>query len=154
MGQLLVYVPITAIAGVIYLRSADISGWFVLAFSTVMAIFFLIKSFTRYSAVRKGEQIVEGELLLISYAPFATSIILIAVVVLLFVDVSKLHLLWFAPLSYVVFNIIFARRMVNVLDGNLHPQYAASRPDDPQEERQTPQSRPATDPQMEHPQSR
>jgi hypothetical protein len=153
MGQLLVYVPITAIAGVIYLRSADISGWFVLAFSTVMAIFFLIKSFTRYSAVRKGEQIVEGELLLISYAPFATSLILIAVLVLLFVDVSKLHLLWFAPLSYVVFNIIFARRMVNVLDGNRHPRYAVSTPDNLQKERQTTQPTSATDPHKEYPQS-
>jgi hypothetical protein len=147
MGQLLVYVPIAAFAGVIYLWSADISGWFVLAFSTVMAIFFLIKSFTRYSAFRQGERIVEGELLLISYAPFATSLVLIAVLVLLFTDVSKLHLLWFAPLSYVVFQIIFARRLVNKLDGNIQPPNAVLKPYIPQEEQQP---RPATEPQKEN----
>ena len=58
----------------------------------------------------------EGELLLISYSPFSSSIILIAAFSLLFIDVSKLHLLWIAPLLHVIFEFIFAQKFVKEFD--------------------------------------
>ena len=115
MALLICNIPIAIIALVVYLFSADAAGWLVWALALLTSIYFFVKSFTRYLALRKGESLPGGELILIAHAPFSSSVVMLVALLLLFLDFSNLHLLWIAPLSGLVFEFTTGARTANKL---------------------------------------
>ena len=115
MAFLICYIPIAIIALVVYLFSADAAGWLVWALALLTSTFFLLKSFARYLAFRRGESLPGGELILIAHAPFSSSIVMAIALALLLIDFSKLHLLWIAPLLGLIFEFTVGARTANKL---------------------------------------
>ncbi len=109
------YIPVGVIAGIIYLFSSIVAGWFVWVFAVVLALNFLITSLIRRNSFRKGESMPPGEIILIAYVPFSCSIILLSGIALLFVDVSKLHLLRVALLVNTVVEVTIGRRVSRMI---------------------------------------
>ena len=117
MGSLVIVIPIGLLTLIVYfVFSPNVAGWLALIGLAIWNVFALFKSFSVYKSFRKGASISEGELLASSSQPFVASIILIAIICLLLIDINKLHLLWFYPVVNIIFDFIIARRLVKKLD--------------------------------------
>jgi len=70
-------------------------------------------SFVEYNSALKGEPKSTGSIAGIAAYPFVTSIMGITLIVLLFIDISKLHLLWIYPVVAMIFEFTIGKKTVN-----------------------------------------
>ena len=99
-----------------FLFSGNIAGWFVWAVYAAITLILFIKSFTEYSSFLKGVSKSAGDMIGIAAYPFVTSVMGVALLTLLFIDVSKLHLLWVYPIVALIFEFTIGHRAVKILD--------------------------------------
>jgi hypothetical protein len=92
------------------LFSASIAGWFVWGVYGIMSLFLFIKSFTEYKSLLSGEPKSITDIMGIASFPFTTSIMGIVLITFLFLDVSKLHLLWIYFIVSLFFDFTVGRR--------------------------------------------
>lgn len=117
MGSLVIVTPIGFLTVLVYfIFSPKIAGWFILLCLAVWNLFALFKSFALYKSFMNGISLKEGEVLAMASQPFVASITLITIICLLFVDLSKIHLLWFYPLVSFIFDFTIGRRAVKKLE--------------------------------------
>lgn len=117
MGSLVIIMPTGFLAVLAYfIFSANAAGWLILLCLAVWNLFALFKSFSLYKSFAKGISLKEGEVLAMASQPFVSSITLIAIIFLLFVDFSKIHLLWFYPLVSFIFDFTIGKRAVQKLE--------------------------------------
>ena len=117
MGVLLIEIPLILISALVYfILSPTSAGWLVLVYMGIWNIFTLIKSFSVYKRFSGGESIKEAEIVAMASQPFTSSVMLIAIISLLFIDISKLHLIWFYPLASIIFEFTIGTRAVRKLD--------------------------------------
>lgn len=96
-----------------FLFSANAAGWFVWGIYGIMSLFLFIKSFTEYNSLLKGEPKSVTDIMGIAAFPFTTSIMGIVLIVFLFLDVSKLHLLWIYFIVSLFFDFTIGKRAGN-----------------------------------------
>ena len=117
MGIIVPVIPIALVAGLFCLIfSIDVAEWSSLILIAILSISFLIKSFVRYKYFVNGGSIKSGEMLLLATVPFSSTIIIIAIVILMFTNISKLHLLCLYPLISALFELIFAKKIIKIQD--------------------------------------
>ena len=90
--------------------SSNVAGWFVWGIYGIMSLFFLIWSFIEYNSSLKGEPKNIGDIMGMASFPFSTSIMIVALIIFLFLDISKLHLLWIYPVVALFFDFTIGRR--------------------------------------------
>ncbi len=93
-----------------FLFSANMAGWFVWGIYGIMSLFLFIKSFTEYNSLIKGKSKSVADIMGIASFPFTTSIMSIILIIFLFYDVNKLHLLWIYPIVALVFDFTIGKR--------------------------------------------
>ena len=93
-----------------FLFFANVAGWFVWGIYGIMSLFLFIKSFTEYNSLVKGEPKSVTDIMGIASFPFTTSIMGIVLIIFLFYDVNKLHLLWIYPVVALIFDFTIGRR--------------------------------------------
>jgi len=93
-----------------FLFSVNVAGWFTWVIYGIMSLFLFIKSFTEYNSLAKGESKSVTDIMGIASFPFTTSIMGIVLVIFLFYDVNKLHLLWIYPIVALIFDFTIGRR--------------------------------------------
>lgn len=117
MGSLVIVIPVGFLTVLVYfIFSPKIAGWFILLSLAAWNLFALFKSFTLYKSFMKGISLKEREVLAMASQPFVSSITLIIIICLLFVDLSRIHLLWFYPLISIIFDFTIGRRAVKKLE--------------------------------------
>jgi len=117
MGAITITIPIALIAVILYLIfSSEIAGWFTWICMAVWNLFTLIKSFSLYRNFLRGASLKVGEIIVTASQPFATSITLVVAICLLFLDYSKLHLLWFYPIVSLLFDFTVGKRALKKLN--------------------------------------
>ena len=117
MGSIVIILPIGLVAILLLLIfSLQTAGWFIWACIGVWSIFALFKSFSLYMSFRKGVSLKEAEVLVMASQPFVSSITLIAILCLLFVSLSKIHLLWFYLLVSFISDFTIGKRAVKKLE--------------------------------------
>lgn len=117
MGIILPIIPIALMAMLLYLIfSMEIAEWASLILIAILSISFLIKSFIRYSYFKNGGSIKSGEMLALASVPFSSSLIIISIVLLIFVNINKLHLLWLYPAIQALFELVFAKKIIRSQD--------------------------------------
>lgn len=117
MGSLVIVPPIGFLTVLLYfIFSADIAGWFTLLSLAVWCLFALLKSFALHRSFINGSSLKVGEVVLMASQPFVSSITLITIICLLFVDLSKLHLLWFYALVSLILDLTVGKRAVKKLE--------------------------------------
>jgi hypothetical protein len=97
----------------IFLFSINVAGWFVWSIYGIMSTFFFIKSFTEYKSLQKGELKSITDIMGIAAFPFTTSVMGIILIIFLFLDIDKLHLLWIYPIIALVFDFTIGKRAGN-----------------------------------------
>ena len=111
MGFTLFTIPIGIIAlFFIFLFSTNVAGWFVWGIYGIISIFFFIKSFTEYKSMLKGEPKSVTDIMGMASFPFTTSIMGIVLIIFLFLDVNKLHLLWIYPIVALLFDFTIGKK--------------------------------------------
>ena len=111
MGFTLFTIPIGIIAlFLIFLFSINIAGWFVWGIYGIISIFFFIKSFTEYKSMLKGEPKSITDIMGMASFPFTTSIMSIVLIIFIFINLNKLHLLWIYPIVAFVFDFTIGKR--------------------------------------------
>ena len=119
MGFALFSIILTIIVLPLYfLFSANIAGWFVWVAYGLMSVFFFIKSFTEYNSMLRGEPKRMGDVMGIAAYPFVTSIMGVVLIILLFVDISKLHILWLYPVVAIIFEFTIGKRAADITHPN------------------------------------
>lgn len=105
-----------AIALIIAIFSPLIASWFLwggyLFFS--IGLFFTAQNYRR--RWRAGESLKTGTILGAASLPYTTIIILVVLIVFLFIDLSKFHLLWIVNAITFGFETIFAKRINKELE--------------------------------------
>jgi len=106
---------IFAITGIslCFLISVNVGEWFVWSMYVLTSIVFFVMSFVEYNSVLKGKTKSTGSIAGIAAYPFVTSIMGVVLIVLLFIDISKLHLLWIYPVVAMIFEFTIGKRAVN-----------------------------------------
>lgn len=90
--------------------SISVAQWTVWGIYVILTMFFFVKSFTEYNSALKGDPKNAGDVIGIAAYPFITSVMGIILIILLFVDVNKLHLLWVYPTVALAFEFTIGRR--------------------------------------------
>lgn len=93
-----------------FLFSVNVAGWFVWGIYGIMSLFLFIKSFTEYNSAVKGEPKSVADIMGIASLPFTTSVMGVVLVIFLFYDVNKLHLLWMYPIVALIFDFTIGKR--------------------------------------------
>lgn len=118
MGFLIFSIILSIIALPVYFWvSADVIQWVVWALYAIITPILFIKSFTEYNSALKGEPKNAAGVIGIAAYPFVTSIMGIVLIVMLFVDINKLHLLWAYPLVASIFEFSIGKRAVDKTHG-------------------------------------
>jgi hypothetical protein len=105
MGAFLVVIPVGLLALILFfVASSNAAGWATLICLAVWNVFVFFKSVAIYNYRRRSDLGTTGaQVLMAASQPFVAVITLFAIVLLLFIDVSKIHLLWF----YLLISIMF-----------------------------------------------
>lgn len=90
--------------------SANVAEWFVWGIYGIMSLFFFIKSFTEYKSMLKGEPKNVTDIMGMASFPFTTSIMGIILIIFLFLNINKLHLLWIYPVVALLFDFTIGGR--------------------------------------------
>ena len=93
-----------------FLFSVNIAGWFVWGIYGIMSLFLFIKSFTEYNSLKRGEPKSVTDIMGMASFPFTTSIMGIVLIIFLFYDINKLHLLWIYPIVAFFFDFTIGRK--------------------------------------------
>ena len=93
-----------------FLFSVNVAEWFVWGIYGIISLFLFIKSFTEYNSLLKGEPKSVTDIMGMAAFPFTTSIMGIVLIIFLFSDVNKLHLLWIYPIVDIFFDFTIGRR--------------------------------------------
>ena len=96
-----------------FLTSVNIGEWFVWGMYLLTSIVFFVMSFVEYNSALKGESKSTRDIIGIAAYPFVTSIMGVILIVLLFVDISKFHLLWIYPFVAMIFEFTIGKRALN-----------------------------------------
>jgi len=119
MSVLIIVIPLTIIATILYfVFSANVAGWVVWLSLAYFVGGYLYKGIATRRSFRKGKYLKEGEILAMLITPYVSIITIIIMVILVFVNYSKLHLLWVYPMISTVFEIVFGRKLVGIIDKN------------------------------------
>ncbi len=117
MGSIVIILPMGLVAGLLYLfHSSQVAEWFTWGLFAIINVFFLIKSFSAYRCFIKDRDISGGEIVAIASQPFISSVTLLAIIFLLFVDFNKLHLFWFYPITSILFEFSVGKRALKKLE--------------------------------------
>ena len=117
MGSIIIVIPIGLLTAIIYFTvSPNAAGWSTLICLAVWNVFALLKSFSVYNSFRKGISLETGEVIAVASQPFVASVTLTAIICLLFIDINKIHLLWFYPLVNIIFDFTIGARAVKKLE--------------------------------------
>ncbi|MBU3918876.1 hypothetical protein KKC63_03155 [Patescibacteria group bacterium] len=93
-----------------FLFSVNVAGWFVWGICGIMSLFLFIKSFTEYKSLIKGKPKSVTDIMGMASFPFTASIMGIVLIIFLFCDVNKLHLLWIYSIVALIFDFTVGRR--------------------------------------------
>lgn len=116
MGISIFSIVLAIIALPIYfLFSITVAEWLVWVFYAAITLILFIKSFTEYNSFLKGGSKSTGDIIGIAAYPFVTSIMGIILLVLLFIDINKLHVLWLYPIIALIFEFTIGKRAVDVI---------------------------------------
>ena len=111
MGFTLFSIVIGAVSLILYiLFPLNISEWFIWGIYMLMSIFYFVKSFTEYNSMLKGEPKSDTDLMGMASFPFTTSIMFVVLIIFLFVDISKFHLLWLYSIVAIIFDLTIGKR--------------------------------------------
>ena len=110
MGFTLITIPIGIIALFLSLFSINIAGWFVWIVYVIISIIFFVESHIQYKEMIKGEPKSITDMMGMASFPFTTSIMGIVLIIFLFLDVNKLHLLWIYPIVAIFFDLTIGKR--------------------------------------------
>ena len=111
MGITLFTLPIGLIALLlVFLFSSNTAGWFVWVIYGIISIFLFIKSFTEYKSMLKGEPKSVTDIMGMASLPFTTSVMGIVLIIILFLNINKLHLLWIYPIVALIFDFTIGKR--------------------------------------------
>jgi len=97
-----------------FLFSVNVAEWFVWGMYTLTSIIFFIMSFVEYNSALEGEPKSMGSIAGIVAYQFVTSIMGVILIVLLFVDINKLHLLWVYPVIAMIFEFTIGKRSMQM----------------------------------------
>ncbi|MFA5459914.1 MAG: hypothetical protein WC283_01035 [Candidatus Paceibacterota bacterium] len=90
--------------------SINIAEWFVWAIYLLVSVFFFIQSFIEYDSMLKGEPKSISSMMGMAAYPFMAFTMGIILIIFLFVDISKLHLLWIYPLIAMIFEFTIGKK--------------------------------------------
>ena len=93
-----------------FIFESNIPSWIIWGVNLFVAIFLLAKSFTEYFEAKKGVPKTLGDHLGMAVYPFSSSLMIIVLIIFLFIDFSKLHLLWIAPIISLLFEFTVGKR--------------------------------------------
>lgn len=117
MGSIVIILPIGFVTIFMYfIFSPKLAGWFTWTCLAVWNLFSLYKSFLLYTSFKNGGSLKEGEVLAMASQPFVSTVTLVAILCLLFLDFSKIHLLWFYPTVSLIFDFTIGRRAIKKLE--------------------------------------
>lgn len=117
MGSFVIILPTGLVAAFLFLfLSTQTAEWFTWGILAIINVFFLFKSFSAYRCFMKGIDISAGEIVAIASQPFISSVTLIAIIFLLFVDIGKLHLIWFYPTISILFEFTIGKGALKKLE--------------------------------------
>lgn len=117
MGSFVIIIPTGLVAIFLYFFiSVETAEWFTWGILAVINVFFLYKSFYVYNRFMKGYDISSGEVIAMASQPFVSSVTIITLIFLVFVDFSKLHLFWFYPIVSLLFDFTIGRRALKKLE--------------------------------------
>ena len=113
--------PLTIVIAILalalnFIVSTNVAEWFVWGLFAVISLYFFIRSENEKKAFKEGTSKSGGEIVVITSMPYTTSIMGVVLVVLLFIDLSKLHLLWMYPIVALIFEFRIGKRAIKTLD--------------------------------------
>lgn len=115
MGVIIIVIPLALLSAILYLIfSAKVAGWIIWVALAYFALGFLYKAIVARKSFRKGEYLREGEIVAMLSQPYVSIIIIAIIIAFIFVDYSKLHLLWIYIVISAVFDYVFARKVVSM----------------------------------------
>ena len=120
MYYFILSVIVGIIALLISMLSTSVANWFIVIVYGMNAIYFLYKSFSEYNKLQMGEIKTAGEVSAIASAPFTSSVIIVAIMILIFTDYSKFHILWIAPIADLIFSYTIGLRAIKILNRSLY----------------------------------
>lgn len=111
MGFTLFSIVIGAVSLIlVFLFPINYAEWFVWGTYAIMSIFFFVKSFTEYNSLLKGEQKSVTDIMGMASFPFTTSFMIVILIIFLFIDVNKLHLLWLYSIVALFFDFTIGKK--------------------------------------------
>lgn len=117
MSLLIQTIIIGVIAGIIYFISPGLlAGWVVWFGYLIFAVLLFYKGMVVKGQMAKG---VEGDLTAATMLPPAMFLVGVVLIGFLFLDFSKLHLLWLAPLVTLLVEIVIGRRIHEAAEGEI-----------------------------------
>jgi hypothetical protein len=120
MGFLIISIILSIIVLPFYFWvSLDVTQWIVWILYAIITPILFIKNFTEYDSALKGEPKNVADVIGIAAYPFVTSIMGIVLIVMIFVDINKLHLLWIYPLVALIFEFTIGKKAANITHPDL-----------------------------------
>lgn len=116
MSLLIQTIIIGVIALIINFFSPTVADWFMWGGYLVFSMVLFFKGLEYRKKLRRGEQSdLSGAVIL----PFGSIGVIIILIIFLFINISKFHLLWVAPLVMLIFEILIGRRTWKTFESNL-----------------------------------
>ena len=94
---------------------SDIPGWIIWVVNFLLAVFLLVKSFTEYFEAKKGVPKTFADHLGMAVYPFSSSLMIIILIIFLFTNFSKLHLLWISTIVSLLFEFTIGKKTMKIL---------------------------------------
>lgn len=119
MGAVIITVPIAMLSGLLFFYvSQTVASWFAWGCLTLWNLFSLFRSVQLHRSMREGGSFSTGEIVAAGSQPFVVGSMLIAAVIVLFLDYSKFHLLWMYPVLNIFFDYTAGSRALKKVDPN------------------------------------
>lgn len=120
MGFTLFSIVIGAVSLIlIFLFSVNFAEWFIWGAYAIISIFFFVKSFTEYNSLLKGEPKSVTDIMGMASFPFTTFFMIIVLIIFLFIDVNKLHLLWLYSIVALFFDFTIGKKAAQKVSKDL-----------------------------------
>lgn len=94
----------------VFLLPINYAEWFTWVTYVIISIFFFVKSFTEYNSLSKGAPKSVTDIMGMASFPFTTSFMMVVLVIFLFIDVNKLHLLWLYSIVALFFDFTVGKK--------------------------------------------
>jgi len=98
---------------IVYQFSPNGSEWLVWGLYLIIAIILFLQAMHYRERFRAGESLKQKDILGMMFVPPTVTIVVLALIALLFIEISKFHLLWFGiPVSF-FFEILYGKKLVS-----------------------------------------